>query len=110
MSNRGMIINCGGCGMGRFLKLSGTAEDIESELNKTISKGWRWVPSWDNWICPDCHKNGTELRALFGKRGCLGKTRSYAMLLGQAMGQIQSFNDLDVLTAQMEERRAKRND
>ncbi|MCR5135634.1 MAG: hypothetical protein K6C12_00845 [Oscillospiraceae bacterium] len=98
--NRGMMIQCGGCGFTRSINLNGDAAQIETELNQTIAEeGWRYVNSWDDFICPRCRNTGLDpfYEAYAGKQKPAGKTKSYAALLGRAAYQLQMFVELERL-------------
>lgn len=81
---KGMFIQCGSCSFVRHIDLEGRAEAIEPRLNEVIEDGWRYVKSWDDYICPDCRKNGTEYESLLGKPKAESKAKSYKQLLFDA--------------------------
>lgn len=98
--NRGLIIQCGGCGFSRFVDLNGSAEQIEAELHRTVGvEGWRFVRAWDGYLCPKCRSAGTDpfYEAFAGKPKPAGKTASYKELLLQAVRQLQMFMELERL-------------
>lgn len=98
--NRGMMIQCGGCGFTRAIDLNGSAEEIESELNRTIAEeGWRFVKSWGDFICPKCRNGGLDplYEAYAGKVGQCGKRKSYLELLSRAALNLQVFMELEEL-------------
>ena len=98
--NRGMMIHCRGCGFTRAIDLNGSAEEIEAELNRVIAEeGWRYVKSWDGFICQKCRSGGLDplYEAYAGKVGQCGKRMSYMALLCRAARQLQEFAELEEL-------------
>ena len=98
--NRGMMIQCGGCGFTRAIDLNGSAEAIEADLNRMVAEeGWRFVKSWDGFICQKCRSGGLDplYEAYAGKVGQCGKRASYMVLLCRAARQLQAFAELEEL-------------
>lgn len=80
-----MIISCGSCGKGINLPHTGKPEDIEASIDRTITDGWRYVPSYEGYVCPDCRKdNPDKLYEMYvGKIKTSSKTNSYKILCRQ---------------------------
>jgi len=98
--NRGMMIQCGGCGFTKAIDLNGTAEEIEGRLHQTIAvEGWRYVKCWDDFICPKCRDTGPDpfYVAFAGTPKQSDKVKSYVALLGRAAIQLQAFVELERL-------------
>lgn len=78
-----MFIHCGACGRLLNLPHDGTAEEIESVIADTINAGWRYVKSYDGYICPACQEdNPDKLYEMYvGKIKPEGKDRSYMVLV-----------------------------
>ena len=98
--NRGMMIQCHGCGFTRAIDLNGSDKSIEAELNRVIAEeGWRYVKSWNELICKKCRSGGLDplYEAYAGKVGQCGKRASYMVLLCRAARQLQAFEELEEL-------------
>ncbi len=63
------------------VKHTGTAEEIEASINDTIQEGWRYVSSYEGYICPDCKGADPMYEAFCGKIKKASKIVSYSKLL-----------------------------
>lgn len=95
---KGMFLQCGGCGFTKHFTFDVSPEDIEEQIHETISSGWRYVPSWEEFICPECIKHGLDpfyLAFNGSKPRMRNKVNSYKALMFRVAGQLQSFKDLE---------------
>lgn len=95
---KGMLLQCGGCGYTKQFTFDATPEEIEEQIHHTISDGWRYVPSWEDFICQKCVKGGLDpfyLAFNGGKPRMRNKVNSYKALMFRVAGQLKAFKDLE---------------
>ena len=96
--NKGMFIQCGGCGYTRHICLDGDFDAREQQLNETLLDGWRFASNIDSFVCPKCVKAGGSTDELYklvvGKPRICGTLISYVELRTRADEQLAVFRDL----------------
>ena len=83
-----MIIQCGACGFLKNIPHEGTPEETEQNVADTIEEGWRYVKSYDGYICSSCKENGCPdklYEMVFGKIKASNKNTSYVKLMRDMM-------------------------
>ncbi len=92
-----MIIQCGSCGHLKNIPHKGTPEGIEQGIYKTIQAGWRYVKSYDGYICPKCIKDNPDklYEAVFGKVIPENKSKSYSRLLKDVTVLLKNLHRID---------------
>lgn len=97
--NRGMFVQCCGCGFTGFLELNGDFNAREKGLNRMIEEGWRYAAGWREFICPACVKAGGSTDRLYtmavGKPRIMDRLWTYVELRDRAELQIADFSRLD---------------
>ena len=91
-----MIIQCGACGFSKNIPHDGTPEEIEQGIHETIQEGWRYVKSYDGYICPSCTKdNPDKLYEMYvGKVIPESKTKSYGVLAKDMLDFLKELKSL----------------
>ena len=93
-----MIIQCGSCGFIKSIPHDGTPEEIEQGAHKAIQEGWRYVKSYDGYICHSCKENGCpdKLYEIFvGKIKASNKNISYVKLMRDTLLLLENLKRLD---------------
>ncbi len=96
--NRGMMLGCAGCGFLRHVDLNGDFDAREAELNQVLAEGWRYSPTYRNYLCPTCSASGPtdKLYAAFvGKITVYDELSSYVELRDQADRQLADFKMME---------------
>lgn len=78
-----MIIQCGACGYLRDISHRGKPEEVERQMYETIKDGWRYVKSYDGYICPTCIKDNPDklYETYVGKIKPASRAESYKAIL-----------------------------
>lgn len=96
--NKGIFIQCGGCGFTRHICLDGDFDAREQQLNETLLAGWRYTTTWGGFVCPKCVRAGGTTDALYkmavGKPRIAGTLISYVELRTRADEQLAAFRAL----------------
>lgn len=92
-----MFIQCGACGMVKNVPHTGTPKEIEQGVYDTIQGGWRYVKSYDGYICPSCiDDNPDKLYEMYvGKIKPESKPRSYAKMMGDMASLLKHMKEID---------------
>ena len=97
--NKGMFVQCYGCGYTGHISLNGSFDDREKELNRILDEGWRFAFNWKGFICPACARAGGSTDALYKitqpKPRILDKLFTYIELREQADEQLAAFLRLE---------------
>ena len=92
-----MFIQCGACGLVRNVPHTGTPKEIEQGVFETIKGGWRYVKSYDGYICPSCIENNPDklYEMYVGKPKPEGMTKSYRVLLNDMARLLKNLKEID---------------
>jgi rubredoxin len=100
--NKGMFVQCHGCGFTEHISLDGDFNAREKELNRMIDEGWRFASAWDNFVCPKCAAAKGSTDKLFsliaGKPRLCDGLINYVELRWRADRQLEEFRILEVTT------------
>lgn len=96
--HKGMIVQCGSCGKGKYFDFDKSEDEIEKQIDDAVEKeGWRSVKRWNGYICGDCRKKGGDplYNTFFGKPKTESKLNSYVNLRYDAEMQLAQFKTLE---------------
>lgn len=97
---KGMFLQCGGCGLTKSFSFDCSPEEIEKQCHETITEGWRYVPSWGDFICANCIKGGLDplyLTFIGRKPKMRNKVNSYKELMTRIIEAQIEFRRIDAV-------------